>query len=206
MKTKIFALVLCFALLAISLFSCAGKSDNPYGLSEKEMSEVRTFTAHESGAPEGNYSIIKQDGYGKIYEWTSYDADGKVTTTSEYEYDGIVITKITIRDAQGNEILCLADTLDENGKIITRNVYLNGELGQTQFFKDDNGQEIPAEEAGVVYVKYDELGRICSSRQLNGDGTESLTLTEFGPLGLVSEINYLDGEEVHRIELKEQAE
>jgi len=83
MKTKIFALVLCLALSAVSLFSCGGKSDNPYGLSEKEMSEVRTFIAYETSSAEGSYSIVKQDGYGKIYEWTTYNADGNIDTTSE---------------------------------------------------------------------------------------------------------------------------
>ncbi len=168
MKTKkIITIVLSFMICVVSLIGCAGKSNNPYGVSDEEMAKVRTFIGRETNN-DNEYYVIRQDGYGRIQEWNVYsEEDDSLTANIDFAYSGYIIVEQTVTSHNGEILIDRFYTLDDQGKVLTQNMSLDGEISQTRFFKEDDGSEIAEEDFGVCFVKYDELGRIVSWREKN---------------------------------------
>ena len=183
---------LCFVLLSLSLFSCAKKNDNT-----DESANVRTFKAVDTAGD--SYCLIKQDEYGKIHEWKQYDNDGNHLHTLDYVYDGNLVTEVSASDAEGNVLYTLVYTIDENGKYVTRNAVVSDETQETVFMMEDDGSE--NYEFGIVYVTYDELGRVVKYFTRYGEEEEEVTVTTYNSLGFESETTYINGEEVYKISL-----
>lgn len=203
MKNKVILAFLCL-IFSFSLFSCNMFSENPYSQSDKEMEKVRIFIGRESNN-DSEYYVIKQDGYGRIQEWNIYSKeDDSLIGTNNFVYSGYIIEEQKVVSPNGKILLDRFYTLDDKGKILTQNSVFNGEISQTRFFKEDDGSDIAEEDFGVCFVKYDEFGRVVSWRERKSAEEESLTVTNFGPFGLVSEITYTNGIETYRFELTEK--
>ena len=192
--TKILCLALCLVLLSISLFSCAKKTETT-----DEMSEVRTFKAVDTNGD--SYCIIKQDGYGKIYEWKQYKNDDTLLHIIDYVFTGRLATEVTASDTEGNVLYELTYSLDEDGKYVTRNAVVDGEVQETLFMLEDDGT-VQEYELGVLYVTYDELGRAVKYVTRYSEEEEEVTVTNYNSFGFESETTYINGEEVYKISLE----
>lgn len=197
--TKVLSLVLCAVMLALSLFSCSKKAENPYGVSDEEMSVVRTFKGTDN-YDEG-YSIVKQDGYGRIFEWNQYDNNDELVMTLEHEYDGYILKSGVFTYANGEAAHKFEYVVDDDGKYTEVHSYLDSETKTVTVMKEDDG--VLEYEEDVRYVTYDELGRAVQFKTKYSSGMEEITVVKYGPLGLESETTYSGGIEAYTITFEE---
>lgn len=210
---KILAVFLCTVMWSLVLSGCERKNGEisldvhqeqkaTGDYDNDEMSEIRTFIGTESN--NDGYMIIKQDGYGKIHEWTCYNDNDEITANLEWEYGESVIPESqSVYDADGNLIRRIEYQINSDGKVKKQKLYVDDEPVATKYFVE-NADDIKDDDKEYVIVKYDELGRIVRWESTSGLG--EVTKTKYNKYGLKSETTYRDGKEEYRLELKQYKE
>lgn len=198
MGMKKIRVIVTLLLMVASLVGCSpdkvNKSDT-----ENDLSIVRQFIATDS-LNNNDYMLIKQNGYGVISEWISYDENNEITARVECEYEGIFMKEQVTYDSDGKLFQRVIYEREPNGKLVNRKRYLYDELISTEYYKEEN-DNLSATDTDVTIVRYDDLGRVIRWKTIKEDGSEQLVITEYDEYGLKSETTYLDGEVEYRLEL-----
>lgn len=186
----IVVLVVLIAFVGYSTFTLIEK---------RQMSQIRTFRATEN-MYDGHY-IIKQDGYGKFYEFKIYDKNGDFVSEREYEYDeNGYLEKMT----DGSFVIKYKT--DADGKIKSTKSYSDSELlNESRYIEKGNEEEIEdiPDDCDYCIVEYDKYGRLIKGTSYNPDDEEiSSWESEFNKHGLVRETSESGEDNNHEIELE----
>lgn len=196
-KSKNIILIFIIVILA-ALIAFVGYST--FSLIEKrQMSQIRTFRATEN-MYDGHY-IIKQDGYGKFYEFKIYDENGDFVSERKYEYDeNGYLEKITDNSS------VIKYKTDADGKIKSIKSYSDSELlGESRYIEKGNEEEIEdiPDDCDYCIVEYDKYGRLIKGTSYNPDGEKlNSWVSEFNKYGLVRETSESEGDNDYEVKFE----